>query len=450
MLGSVDAPTLLVCFRCEWTGERSADACPRCGVPLYRVAPPATRVVEPPGAPAPSGVPTIEFVGERAGAGVRRRSGRWVVVGLAMALAAGAATVVGGPGAVPRAGERTASVTEVSVPGRSLVVPEGLASRPDVLTLAVSEETGQGLPIRRLWRVDLPNGALVPGPIVSEVRDLRLLPRRELHGLAYLVDGGGLFWLRGFHAARPEWLARGISAFDLDARGRLLVVSVHQRTAPWASGIEVTVTVGRATPDDIHRPPLFTRRIRGLDVDGIDVRNGMVYLWGATSHGGMLVVLDAEGGGEMQRRRLGPARVLDVAPDGRLLLVDDGLPPSSQPLLASSSGAPPVVLGQGVVVEEVVAWSPDGGVAAVTGTRAGQGRALWLLPLSGGPAQRVGAVPEGEPPPAAFSADSRVLYWVLGRDVTAFDLETRTSARLELPSILSDPQPPLVVTAGSP
>ena len=74
---------------------------------------------------------------------------------------------------------------------------------------------------------------------------------------------------------------------------------------------------------------------------------------------------------------------------------------------------------------------------------------MWVLPLSGGPARRVATLRGDQPVAAAFSTDSRVLFWAGGRALAAVDLESGASPRIELPTELTGAQPPLVAVRGS-
>jgi Concanavalin A-like lectin/glucanases superfamily len=112
-----------LCLRCDWAGETEADACPRCGAPLYRMGSEQTRPrPAAPNAPAepPPLIPEARAVGRERDPEERDRNdevvsshaaaegGRWRVIALALTLTAVVAFALTRDGEPDPAGDRAA------------------------------------------------------------------------------------------------------------------------------------------------------------------------------------------------------------------------------------------------------------------------------------------------------------------------------------------------------
>ena len=231
---------------------------------------------------------------------------RWRAIGMVAAVAAGAAAIrlstgSEAPPAAGRAATATRGADATVVPNRAFVaVPAALvrltARAPlRVAFVTVEDEPPDRAPLYRLWRLELPAGALVPGPVVGEALALRYAPPPFSARLAFLVGGGGLFELQGFLASRPEWVAGEVSAFGFGHRGSLVFGRVERRHAPWGAGLEATVTVARTAPGSGRAVEQATRRVLLGALDHVLVRSGRMLLAGS---------------------RDGEPTIITIAPDG--------------------------------------------------------------------------------------------------------------------------------------
>ena len=155
-----------VCLRCDWRGEAPGEACPRCGVPLFRPEPPRTprgaASSAPSARPAPStGAERPSGTGPPVGEGpseptahdeprAPRRAFVWVAAA-ALAVVAMVLVAVSSPaeGPPPAGGDRERTVLPPPLTG-SLVYSRRSPSADRL----------------QLWVWDLERGDVAPGPIV--------------------------------------------------------------------------------------------------------------------------------------------------------------------------------------------------------------------------------------------------------------------------------------------
>jgi hypothetical protein len=160
-----------VCLRCDWQGDVSGDACPRCGAPLFRPEPPRARR-SPVASVRPDRLeqPGAEL-GRTADAGGRLPEATGGEMGSA-------------PGHAPSAVRRAAAWAVAAMLAVAAVVAIDVLSPPerrspagsDGRTVAPPPLTGSLVYSRRsptadrlqLWRWDLEIGAVEPGPIVPK------------------------------------------------------------------------------------------------------------------------------------------------------------------------------------------------------------------------------------------------------------------------------------------
>jgi hypothetical protein len=391
--------------------------CPRCAVPLYVVSPPP---------PRPEPIPVVSQSAPQAASAAGGRPWSVAAAVAALLILIPAASLLADRPAPARTGDGglAEELRPVLVSGRTVQVPVGLtevaSEEADLMTFVTAQDT-EGGPLYRLWRMDLRSGSLIPGAVVARVRDLRLHPEFEDTRLGLLAEGGALFSLAGFHAARPQWLAGGVAAFDFTGTRAPVAVQVNEAFAPWGAGSEVRVEVGRASGG--RDRPSQPVEIRGLDLQGSRVSRTTAYLWGMRRGRGLLVVLRD---GRLVSRDLGRAHVVDVSPNGAAVVVTGGRSAS----LVDATGGRGIRLG--LEIGSVASWSPDGRWMAATGSIADGVEGLWLVDTRTGGLRQLDRS-EGADGPAGFSSGGRLVLWAEGRALAALDLATKKAYRVELP-----------------
>jgi hypothetical protein len=250
---------------------------------------------------------------------------------------------------------------------------------------------------QRLWAFDLRSGALVEGPLVPVVEELWIAngsPRSVVivaddggaEGVAYVVNGLS-------PDTEPVEIARG-DVISLATDGRALIVGRTKPAGGDASGCELRIYTLRridlATAEEVVV-------LRGREECG--------NLVSATLHRDMAVASFVDHG-RVEVRSIWHTNVstlfpdlahVSVSPRGTFLFVDpvgglDGLGiwprrPTGRILVWPQSGRPrPLVNGDPLVAERVVAWSPDGGYVVVNGL-IGDSHGMWLVYVPAGTAE---------------------------------------------------------------
>jgi hypothetical protein len=365
------------CLRCDWEGETSASACPRCRAPLYRVAPSER---EPRAAPHPTPTPLVEPMSALSPAsGPERSSPRAILLITAVVFSLVAFLLSRGrldPG--PPGGGGPPSPVSRLTGGRL------------VYTVPVGDE------MARVWRWNLATEEVSKGPLVRAPVALVNI-RSQGHGWLGVTSDDG----RG---AREASL---LDSLDPDAR-----------TEPIGSGDIVTWTQRGGTVLLVERGPLLDRCRRVVDVTAVEVGRpgaetvlhdticGDILSVGRTSVGYFLTVL---GEGDVNVVGVGyddagvllrHHGVIDVSPGGHMLVTpaSEFLPeqpssggPDEPPIRVSGEasryrlfGGMPVDLladAAPLRIERVLAYT-DGGTRALVIGRQGRDRAaLWEVPL---------------------------------------------------------------------
>jgi hypothetical protein len=409
----------VTCFRCDWVGSTRGGVCPRCGTPLHRAETEAPRRTEHDASlrverDAP---PRAELRGSEGDqrAATRRTSPWRVLAGMAAVgvVIAVASTTLHGP-AAPRSS---------SAP-RSTSSPEPrFAQGHGSLVFSTKIEPGRAPHV--LWRLDLATDRSSQGPQIAPALDL--------------VDatGVGQGWLgltASVHGRQAAFLLHGTSPFveptlidtgDLVAwgpGGSSIAVASHRRTRPGgcrSERIDVTDVNTGITQNVLEQPKgcghlvslgrseastYYTRSAPG-DVG--------IFFTGVV--GVPHPVLDGYG-------------MLSVSPASDFLVVPAGGnttgPPFGSPDRTPSGAVlfwrghgGPVRLGDArndLIVERVLAWSPDGAQAAVLGSL-GSLDGVFVLDAGPGVERRAPTfvVSGGHDLGATFD-DQGVLYLVIG------------------------------------
>jgi hypothetical protein len=250
---------------------------------------------------------------------------------------------------------------------------------------------------QRLWAFDLRSGALVEGPRVPAVEELWIAngsPRSVVivadeggaEGVAYVVNGLS-------PDTEPVEIARG-DVISLATDGRALIVGRTEPAGSQAPGCDprtyTLLRIDLATAEEVVV-------LRG--------REGCGNLVSATLHRDMAVASFVDHG-RVEVRSIWPTNVstlfpdlahVSVSPRGTFLFVDPvgGLDrlgvwprrPTGRILVWPQSGRPrPLVNGDPLVAERVVAWSPDGGYVVVNGF-IGDSHGMWLVYVPAGTAE---------------------------------------------------------------
>ncbi|MDP8956430.1 MAG: hypothetical protein M3N24_05670 [Actinomycetota bacterium] len=301
----------------------------------------------------------------------------------------------------------------------------------------------------RLWRLIARTGEVLPGPVVAEIRELRLDPRPHADRLAYLLEGGGLFSLEGFYAARPTWINGQVADFDFASDGSLVYTPTEAEFTRRGGGAELRVELARTDPErHTSLASSFTSRIPLERVDGLEVRDRAVLVWGSLDGRGTVTVVDQSK--RHSTRELPSVRVIDVGPDGELLAADDVGQEDPLPLVAQSPEAPfrRLESNSGFDLISVLGWSRKGSMIAAIGTSDGDSRqGLWAVPT--GPAIQptnrgerfvlkspvwAGPATAGTGETfATFSEDGQLLFWTSGNAIRFLDVRTGRAFRISLP-----------------
>jgi hypothetical protein len=427
MLAPVAAVTM--CFRCEWISAPGGPAsCPRCGAALQRVGdPPRPRSAT---FPTPSEEHSAPLPPP-----ARRSRGRAaaVVLGVVILLVAGSVVTdreVFRRSPVGATDPIAEELQPVLARSAHVAVPIGLAEAAgdagDRVTFVTKHEVG----LYRLWRLDLGAETVVPGPVVPRVREVQLAPGAEDRRLMYLADGGALFFLEGFHASRPQWLTGAVSAFDLGGRRAPLGASLQEVVAPWGAGSEVRLSVGRVSGGvRLARPSVL---LTGAYADGSRVARSRAYVWGSRGDDPFLITLNP-GSPRPREVKLGPDRVIDVSPEGDVLVA----PPDDHPIIHRVDGSQVRV---GMEIGRVTTWSPGGGWMVVRGGIEATGSVLWLVSATTGSIRPLGPLPAT----AGFSSDGRLVFWSEAGELAALDLITGRAFWVQLPRTFPPVVGPLV------
>ena len=334
--------------------------------------------------------------------GRTRRGGQLVVIGVGLALLLALPSLYGlisSDTPAPRA-----TTSRSTIPNEPAPVDPQLHGRL-VFTASAARQ-------QRLWAFDLRSGDLVEGPLVPAVEELWIAggsPQR----IVIVADEGG--------AEGVAYVINGLSPDTQPveiARGDVISLATDRRA----------LIVGRNEPAGGHAPGCEPRTYTLLRVD-LDTAEEVLMLRGreecgrlvsATLHRDMAVASFVDHG-RLEVRSIWPTNVstlfpdlahVSVSPRGTFLFVDpvgglDGLGvwprrPTGRILVWPQSGRPrPLVKGDPLVSERVVAWSPDGGYVVVTGF-IGDSRGMWLVYVPAGTAELL-LPPNSFPRRPAFS-----------------------------------------------
>jgi hypothetical protein len=339
--------------------------------------------------------------------GRTRRGGQLVVIGVGLALLLALPSLYGLISDDTPA-PRRATTSGPTSPNELAPVDPQLRGRL-VFTASAARQ-------QRLWAFDLWSGDLVEGPLVPAVEELWIAngsPQRVVIVADDHADDGGAegvaYVINGLSPdTEPVEIARG-DVISLATDGRALIVG---RTGP----------AGRDAPG--CEPRTYTlRRIDLATTEEVLVLRGREEcgnLVSATLHRDMAVASFVDHG-RVEVRSIWPTNVstlfpdlahVSVSPRGTFLFVDpvgglDGLGvwprrPTGRILVWPQSGRPrPLVNGDPLVSERVVAWSPDGGYVVVNGF-IGDSHGMWLVYVPAGTAELL-LPPNSVPRRPAFS-----------------------------------------------
>ncbi|MGH2525821.1 MAG: hypothetical protein ACRDG2_03650, partial [Actinomycetota bacterium] len=250
---------------------------------------------------------------------------------------------------------------------------------------------------QRLWAFDLRSGDLVEGPLVPAAEEL-WITNQSPQSVVIVADDGGAqgvaYVINGLSPdTEPVKIARG-DVISLATDGRALIVGRTEPAGGDVPGCEPrTYTLQRVDLDTAEEILV----LRGREECG--------NLVSATLHRDMAVASFVDHG-RVEVRSIWPTNVstlfpdlahVSVSPRGTFLFVDpvgglDGLGvwprrPTGRILVWPQSGRPrPLVNGDPLVSERVVAWSPDGGYVVVIGF-IGDSRGMWLVYVPAGTAE---------------------------------------------------------------
>lgn len=415
------------CFRCDWEGETRGDACPRCGAPLYRPAPPAPRRTQsPPARPAPP----VRRAGDDSarsepapGPGTVRRSGPWSVLGLM--------AVVG----------LILAVVWTRVPDGEEVVPRARpAARVGALVYA-SERGGS-----RLWKLDLATGRVVPGPEVPEVvLDLMSAPGSG-PGWIVMTAGRANGTRRAFvlHGTGPSERPVGIGSGDLLAWGPGGASVVVARRGPLRDGCHRAITIHVVDVESGLTEREFSQR--NLCGDLLSVGRDALATYFTRASGGRVGIFSAGIG--VAHSVLPRSVLVSVSPAGDMIVTPTDARGGSL-LLFRGLGVwrgrgEPTALGNGeddLVVDRVLAWSEDATRAVVVGDL-GDRPGVYLIRAGPGGDIRVPTfvIDFVGRPGATFSSDGVAYLVEQGR---LYALEGSELTRVDLPEDAPPPAGPL-------
>ncbi len=366
-----------ICFRCDWQGTpsvRASGVCPSCGEPLYRIE--AIGTTHRAGRRAPAGESERDTVEEESKRPSERRAtaplGPIAVVAVLVLLVLAGIEAVSGED--PR--------QRVSAGGRS----QGVDGKLVYLSTAAAGTRPS------LWVLDLPAGEAWAGPIVPtttvELVDASGVGREWL-GLEWRASNGEVRASVIEGAARGS-RASGLARGDLVAwgpRGRSLVIarngSGSDRCPPVRMSLVFVATgeVGWTFHDPGFCGPV-TSLSRSVAATYLTAPSGDrygVYLTGQV--GGPHLLFDGlslVSGSPVSSFVLRRADDAAAPPD-----------PETGALLGWNWGGP-ISLGRGdeqLVVERVLAWSPDGALVALVG-RLGTSSGVFVVEAGSGVGQR--------------------------------------------------------------
>ncbi|HYZ14563.1 MAG TPA: hypothetical protein VFA08_13295 [Actinomycetota bacterium] len=336
--------------------------------------------------------------------GRTRRGGQLVVIGVGVALLLALPSLydlISGDTRTPR--QATTSPNESALAGQRL--------HGRLVFISLDTE-GSAERRQRLWAFDLRSGDLVEGPLVPAAEEL-WVTNQSPQSIVIVADDGGAegvaYVINGLSPdTEPVEIARG-DVISLATNGRALIVG---RTEP--AGGEVPGCEPRSYT--LHRVDLDTAE-EALVLRGREECGNLV---SATLHRDMAVASFVDHG-RVEVRSIWPTNVstlfpdfahVSVSPRGTFLFVDpvgglDGLGvwprrPTGRILVWPQSGRPrPLVNGDPLVSDRVLAWSPDGGYVVVNGF-IGNRRGMWLVYVPAGTAELL-LPPNAFPRRPAFS-----------------------------------------------
>ena len=423
-----------ICFRCDWQGRapvRAHGVCPSCGAPLYRVE--AHRTLQRSSrerAEGPEPEPTTDATEGPSGLGSPAPLGPVAVIAVVVLLVVAAIEALSGEGpARSSAGVSPASDTDG---GRLVYVSRAVGARPS------------------LWVLDLSAGEAGAGPTVPATT-VELV---DASGVG--PDWLGLEWRAPDGAVRAsvlEGVAPGARTTDLargdlvawGPRGRSLVIARNgagsERCPPVRMSLVFVSTgdVGWAFHDPGFCGPV-TSLSRSMAATYLTAPSGDrygVYLTGQVGGPHLLFEgLSLVSGSPVSSFVLRPADDRAVASDA-----DTGA------LLGWNGIGGPISLGRGdeqLIVERVLAWSPDGALVALVGTL-GTSSGVFVVETGSGTGQR-------EPAFVDLARDVRdatfdgagVLYLVAEGGLFVYRAEAGTVTVLELPGGAPPPASPIV------
>jgi len=340
--------------------------------------------------------------------GRTRRGGQLLVIGVGLALLLALPSLYG-LFSSDTAAPRRATASGPTSSNEPAPVDPGLHGR---LVFTSFDSEGSAARRQRLWAFDLRNGDLVEGPLVPAVEEL-WITNGSPQGIVIVADDGGAegvaYVINGLSPdTEPVEIARG-DVISLATDGRALIVGRTEPAGGDAPGCEPRTYT-------LHRVDLDTAE----EVLVLRGREDCGNLVSATLHRDMAVASFVDRG-RVEVRSIWPTNVstlfpdlahVSVSPSGTFLFVDpvgglDGLGvwprrPTGRILVWPQSGRPrPLVNGDHLVSERVVAWSPDGGYVVVNGF-IGDSRGIWLVYVPAGTAELL-LPPNSFPRRPAFS-----------------------------------------------
>jgi hypothetical protein len=342
--------------------------------------------------------------GEEPVEGRTRRGGQLVALGVGLALLLALPSLYG-----LISGDNSAPRQATTNPNESAPADQRLHGR---LVFTSLDTEGSAERRQRLWAFDLRSGALVEGPLVPAVEEL-WITNQSPQSIVIVADDGGAegvaYVINGLSPdTEPVEIARG-DVISLATDGRALIVGRTEPAGGDAPGCEPhTYTLRRIDLETAEEALV----LRGREECGT--------LASATLHRDMAVASFVDHG-RVEVRSIWPTNVstlfpdlahVSVSPRGSFLFVDpvgglDGLGvwprrPTGRILVWPQSGRPrPLVNGDPLVSERVVAWSPDGGYVVVNGF-IGDSGGMWLVYVPAGTAELL-LPPSSFPRRPAFS-----------------------------------------------
>jgi hypothetical protein len=362
-----------LCLRCDWEGEASEPACPRCGAPLYRPerarpperdgprrrdGPRAERSEDPPQAvpaddPDDAAEPLVEPI--RAPASPRA----------ALAVVGAVFTIV--VLLLGRGAETTDPNTRPRSPSPSFAMPNGI--------LAYAAPAGGGA--SRLWLWDLTEGVARRGPLIPRPLELNTIasPGYGWIGITTAAPGGGER-AAALDALGPRARAQQLGSADLVTwtRGGASVVLVDQGAVRGRCERNVRVTVVHL---DVEGSEVVLNRPLCGDVAAVG-RTTLGHFAGLVGPDGADIVgLGYQDAGVL----LEDHRLLGISPGGEML-VSSTASGGSALVYQQFQGRPvPYVAGDVPFgIDRVLAYGPGSTEALVVGHAADE-RGVWSVSL---------------------------------------------------------------------